>query len=158
MKILYIQDNGILAVVNLSEDGEDLESLITRVVPENKHYVIVDNSAVFPEAEFRDAWHVSDEHLTNGVNSNVVIIIDQVKAEQIKRNALPKLSPVEFELRLLKAGLRQQVLDYVAASEELQIVFNRTTYFSRTDPFLLEAMQALNLSNAQVDAMWLGIV
>ena len=73
----------------------------------------------------------------------------------IKIASFPTLSPAQFELRLLKAGLRQQVLDYVATSEELQIVFNRATYFSRTDPFLLEAMQALNLSNTQVDAIWL---
>ena len=76
----------------------------------------------------------------------------------IKIASFPTLSPAQFELRLLKAGLRQQILDYVAASEELQIVFNRATYFSRTDPFLLEAMQALNLSNTQVDAIWLDVV
>ena len=76
----------------------------------------------------------------------------------IKIASFPTLSPAQFELRLLKAGLRQQVLDYVAASEELQIVFNRATYFSRTDPFLLEAMQALNLSNTQVDAIWVDEV
>ena len=76
----------------------------------------------------------------------------------IKIASFPTLSPAQFELRLLKAGLRQQVLDYVATSEELQIVFNRATYFSRTDPFLLEAMQALNLSNTQVDAIWLDVV
>ena len=76
----------------------------------------------------------------------------------IKIASFPTLSPAQFELRLLKAGLRQQVLDYVATSEELQIVFNRATYFSRTDPFLLEAMQALNLSNTQVDSIWLDVV
>ena len=76
----------------------------------------------------------------------------------IKLASFPTLSPAQFELRLLKAGLRQQILDYVSTSEELQIVFNRATYFSRTDPFLLEAMQALNLSDAQVDALWLDVV
>ena len=76
----------------------------------------------------------------------------------IKIASFPQLSPAQFELRLLKAGLRQQVLDYVSTSEELQIVFNRATYFSRTDPFLLEAMQALNLSNTQVDALWVDEV
>ena len=76
----------------------------------------------------------------------------------IKIASFPPLSPAQLELRLLKAGLRQQVLDYVSTSEELQIVFNRATYFSRTDPFLLEAMQALNLSNTQVDALWVDEV
>ena len=76
----------------------------------------------------------------------------------IKIASFPQLSPAQFELRLLKAGLRQQVLDYVATSEELQIVFNRATYFSRTDPFLLEAMQALNLSDTQIEAIWLDVV
>ena len=89
---------------------------------------------------------------------NNMITLDEKKVEEIKRSRFPTLSPTEFELKLLKAGLRQQVLDYVATSEELQIMFNRATYFSRTDPFLIEATQALNLSNTQVDDMWLGVV
>lgn len=87
-----------------------------------------------------------------------MITLDQTKVEEIKRSRLPTLSPAEFELRLLKAGIRQQVLDYVSTSEELQIVFNKATYFSRNDHFLLEAMQALNLSNEEVDAMWVDQV
>ena len=103
-----------------------------------------------------DMIPMSDEDIDKHIHPEKYYTEEQKYA--IKIASFPTLSPAQFELRLLKAGLRQQVLDYVATSEELQIVFNRATYFSRTDPFLLEAMQALNLSNTQVDAIWLDIV
>ena len=103
-----------------------------------------------------DMIPMSDEDIDKHIHPEKYYTEEQKYA--IKIASFPTLSPAQFELRLLKAGLRQQVLDYVAASEELQIVFNRATYFSRTDPFLLEAMQALNLSNTQVDALWVDEV
>ena len=103
-----------------------------------------------------DMIPMSDEDIDKHIHPEKYYTEEQKYA--IKIASFPTLSPAQFELRLLKAGLRQQVLDYVATSEELQIVFNRATYFSRTDPFLLEAMQALNLSNTQVDAIWLDVV
>ena len=103
-----------------------------------------------------DMIPMSDEDIDKHIHPEKYYTEEQKYA--IKIASFPTLSPAQFELRLLKAGLRQQVLDYVATSEELQIVFNRATYFSRTDPFLLEAMQALNLSNTQVDALWVDEV
>lgn len=103
-----------------------------------------------------DMLEMTEEEIDRHIHPEKYYTEEQKYA--IKIATFPTLSPAQFELRLLKAGLRQQVLDYVATSEELQIVFNRATYFSRTDPFLLEAMQALNLSNAQVDAIWLDVV
>ena len=104
----------------------------------------------------QDMIPMSDEDIDRHIHPDKYYTEEQKYA--IKIASFPTLSPAQFELRLLKAGLRQQVLDYVATSEELQIVFNRATYFSRTDPFLLEAMQALNLSNTQVDALWVDEV
>ena len=103
-----------------------------------------------------DMIPMSDEDIDKHIHPEKYYTEEQKYA--IKIASFPTLSPAQFELRLLKAGLRQQVLDCVATSEELQIVFNRATYFSRTDPFLLEAMQALNLSNTQVDAIWVDEV
>ena len=103
-----------------------------------------------------DMIPMSDEDIDKHLHPEKYYTEEQKYA--IKIASFPQLSPAQFELRLLKAGLRQQVLDYVATSEELQIVFNRATFFSRTDQFLLEAMQTLNLSNTQVDAMWLDVV
>ena len=99
---------------------------------------------------------MTDDEVDRHINPEKYYTEEQKYA--IKLASFPTLSPAEFELKLLKAGLRQQVLDYVATSEELQIVFNRATYFSRTDPFLIEAMQALNISNAQVDTLWVDEV
>ena len=103
-----------------------------------------------------DMIPMSDEDIDKHIHPEKYYTEEQKYA--IKIASFPTLSPAQFELRLLKAGLRQQVLDYVATSEELQIVFNRATYFSRTDPFLLKAMLALNLSNAEVDALWVDEV
>ena len=103
-----------------------------------------------------DMLEMTEEEIDKHIHPEKYYTEEQKYA--IKIATFPTLSPAQFELRLLKAGLRQQVLDYVATSEELQIVFNRATYFSRTDSFLLEAMQALNLSNIQVDAIWLDEV
>jgi hypothetical protein len=156
MKILYMQDNSNLAIINLTESNTPVEELASTLVPEGNPFVIADDSVIPADTSLRDAWEVSKKALTNNYNPKVVIKVNTVKAEKIKRARLPNLSPVDFELCLLKAGIRQQVLDYVATSDELQIVFSRSGSFARTSPFVLQVMSALNLTDAQVDTMWSG--
>lgn len=83
-----------------------------------------------------------------------MITLNQDKVNEIKRNNMPVLSPVEFEMKLRKAGIRQQVLDYVAQNEVLSIVYNKATFFYRNDQFLKSTMKELNLTDEQVDQMW----
>lgn len=72
------------------------------------------------------------------------------------RQRMPDLTPIEFDLRLRKAGLLQTVRDYVASNEVMEIAYTRATYFRRTDPFIETARQALELTNEQVDTIWMN--
>lgn len=73
---------------------------------------------------------------------------------KLMRSRMSDLTPIEFDLRLRKAGLLQTVRDYVASNEVMEIAYTRATYFSRTDPFIETARQALELTNDQVDNIW----
>ena len=75
---------------------------------------------------------------------------------KLMRSRMPVLTPIEFDLRLRKAGLLQTVRDYGASNEVMEIAYTRATYFSRTDPFIDQARIALGLTDEQVDAMWLN--
>lgn len=68
----------------------------------------------------------------------------------------PNLTPIQFDMKLRKHGLLASVRAYAETDEVVGIAYNRATYFSRTDPFIETARIDLNLSNEQVNAMWLS--
>ena len=73
---------------------------------------------------------------------------------QLAREHMPTLSPIEFDIKLNNAGLYDAVQDLIKDSFELRIAYDRTTFFSRTDPFIDQARIALGLTAEQVDTMW----
>lgn len=75
---------------------------------------------------------------------------------QQQRKDMPNLSPIEFEIKLYKAGIYDAVKNYIEneASVPMKIAYNRATFFSRTDSFIATAMQDLGLTDEQVDAIW----
>lgn len=75
---------------------------------------------------------------------------------KLMRSRMPVLSPIQFDIKLRKNGLLETVRDYVASNEVMEIAYTRATYFSRTDPFIDQARIALNLTDEQVDAMWMN--
>ena len=83
-----------------------------------------------------------------------MITIDQVKLVQIKRQNMPTISPIEFDIKLNNAGLYDAVQELIKDNFETRIAYNRATFFSRTDPFINQAGEALGLTPEQVDAMW----
>lgn len=83
-----------------------------------------------------------------------MITIDQVKLVQIKRQNMPRLTPIEFDIKLVDAGLYDQVQALIQSDIKLKIAYTRATFFSRTDPFIDQARIALGLTDAQVDAIW----
>ena len=85
-----------------------------------------------------------------------MITIDRVKLLQIKRQNMPRLTPIEFDIKLNNAGLYDTVQDLIKDSFELRIAYNRATFFSRTDPFIDQARIALNLTDEQVDEIWMN--
>lgn len=80
---------------------------------------------------------------------------DEEKA-QLNRERMPILTPIEFDVKLVDAGLYDAVQDLIKDSFELRIAYNRATFFSRTDPFIDQARIALNLTDEQVDEMWMS--
>lgn len=70
------------------------------------------------------------------------------------RTIMPTLTPIEFDIKLVDAGLYDQVQSLIQSDIKLKIAFTRATFFSRTDPFIDQARIALGLTDEQVDMIW----
>lgn len=83
--------------------------------------------------------------------------VDNRTEEEIaeyNRSLMPTLSPIEFDIKLVDAGLYDQVQSLIQSDIKLRIAYTRATLFSRTDLFVDQARIALGLTNEQVDAIW----
>mgnify|MGYP007015016626 CR=1 FL=1 len=69
---------------------------------------------------------------------------------------MPALTPIEFDIKLVDAGLYDQVQSLIQSDVKLKIAYKRATSFSRTDSFIDQARQLLNLTDEQVDEMWVS--
>lgn len=76
------------------------------------------------------------------------------EAAEVAREWMPTLTPIEFDIKLVNAGLYDQVQDLIQSNIKLKIAYTRATFFNRTDPFIDQARIALNLTDEQVDALW----
>ena len=133
----YIQViDGEIHVVILLNDQVDTTELIE--VPS------------LPSMDTQPAWLLID---LDGVFS---VEVDQDKLLQLQRQNMPQLTPIEFDIKLNNAGLYDAVQDLIKDNFELRIAYNRATFFSRTDPFIDQARIALNLTDEQVDEMWMN--
>ena len=101
-----------------------------------------------PSMDTQPAWLLVDH---DGVFN---VEVDQDKLLQLQRQSMPRLTPIEFDLKLYQYGLYSQVQELIANSFEIRIAYTRASFFSRTDPFIDQARIALNLTDEQVDAMW----
>ena len=80
--------------------------------------------------------------------------LSDVEKAQLNRERMPTLTPLEFDIKLVDAGLYDQVQDLISKDIKLKIAYTRATFFSRTDPFIDQARIALGLTDEQVDNMW----
>ena len=103
-----------------------------------------------PSMDTQPAWLLVDH---DGVFN---VEVDQDKLLQLQRQAMPILTPIEFDTKLNNAGLYDTVQDLIKDNFELHIAYNRATFFSRTAPFIDQARIALGLTDEQVDAMWMN--
>lgn len=101
-----------------------------------------------PSMDTQPAWLLVDH---DGVFN---VEVDQDKLLQLQRQSMPRLTPIEFDLKLYQYGLYSQVQELIANNFEIRIAYTRASFFSRTDPFIDQARIALNLTDEQVDAMW----
>ena len=75
MKIIYRQDNGIVAVINPNPNEINpttgkiwtAEEIAKKSVPTGYKYKIVDDADVSTDRSFRNAWIVDESDLTDGV-------------------------------------------------------------------------------------------
>lgn len=85
---------------------------------------------------------------------NGEIKVDQQKLVEFNRKNMPALTPIEFDIKLVDAGLYDQVQGLIQSDVKLKIAYTRATFFSRTDLFIDQARIALGLTPEQVDEMW----
>ena len=72
------------------------------------------------------------------------------------RTIMPTLTPIEFDIKLVDAGLYDRVQGLIQSDVKLRIAYTRATFFNRTDPFIDQARIALGLTDEQVDEMWMN--
>lgn len=126
-------------------DGE-----IHVVIPLNDQVDTTDLIEVpsLPSMDTQPAWLLID---LDGVFS---VEVDQDKLLQLQRQSMPRLTPIEFDVKLVGAGLYDAVQELIQLDVKLKIAYNRATFFSRTDAFIDQARVALGLTDEQVDELW----
>ena len=80
---------------------------------------------------------------------------DEEKLLMYRQN-MPQLTPIEFDIKLVDAGLYGQVQEVITSDIKLRIAYTRATFFSRTDPFIDQTRIAIGLTNEQVDTLWIS--
>ena len=128
MKIAYIKDGNVVA------------ETFTQEVEINFPHVVIDREILEPI----ESWYIEDGEIK----------IDQQKLIEFNRKNMLTLTPIEFDIKLIDAGLYDQVQSLIQSDVKLKIAYTRATFFSRTDPFIDQAQIALGLTDEQVDEMW----
>ena len=131
INFVYVTEQGVVAGVAINEASINVSE-----------YLIVERQ--YLPLEPIETWYIEDGQIK----------IDQQKLIEFNRKNMPTLMPIEFDIKLNNAGLYDAVQDLIKDSFELRIVYNRATFFSRTDHFIDQARIALNLTDEQVDEMW----
>ena len=95
---------------------------------------------------------MTDDEADRHINPNKYL--SDIEKAQLNRERMPTLTPIEFDTKLVDAGLYDQVQSLIQSDVKLKIAYTRATFFSRTDPFVDQARIALNLTDEQVDSIW----
>ena len=128
MKIAYIKDGSVVA------------ETFTQEVEISFPHVVIDREISEPI----ESWYIEDGEIK----------IDQQKLIEFNRQNMPTLTPIEFDIKLVDAGLYDRVQGLIRSYVKLKIAYTRATFFSRTDPFIDQARIALGLTDEQVDMIW----
>lgn len=99
-----------------------------------------------------DMVKMTDDEVDRHVNPEKYL--SDIEKAQLNRERMPQLTPIEFDIKLVDAGLYDQVQELIQSDIKLKIAYTRATFFSRTDPFIDQARIALNLTDEQVDTIW----
>ena len=141
MKVFVFDINDRVHVGSVT--GElSITDTISISIPEGQSYIILDNEDLPNEPQ--ESWYIEDGEIK----------VDQQKLIEFNRQNMPTLTPIEFDIKLIDAGLYDQVQELIQSDAKLKIVYTRATFFSRTDPFIDQARIALGLTDEQVDMIW----
>ena len=133
MKKIAYMSNGVIVTSTLLDDTVKIDF----------DYVDITNVDI----DYIDACYIEDGEIK----------VDQQKLIEYNRKNMPTLTPIEFDVMLVDAGLYDQVQTLIQSDVKLKIAYTRATFFSRTDPFIDQARIALNLTDEQVDTIWLDV-
>ena len=97
---------------------------------------------------------MTDDEIDRHENPEKYLSADE--RAQLNRERMPQLTPIEFDVKLVDAGLYDQVQELIQSDVKLKIAYTRATFFSRTDSFIDQARIALGLTDEQVDEMWIS--
>ena len=141
--IVFIKDGIVIEVIVTDEALEN--KTIEQIALESTDVPINDIliNVVTPK-EPNESWYIE----------NGEIKIDQQKLIEFNRQNMPTLTPIEFDIKLVDAGLYDQVQELIQSDVKLKIAYTRATFLSRTGPFIDQARIALGLTDEQVDEMW----
>ena len=136
--------DGVVGLLTMSDELLNLDLDHKRIgIPENTPYFIKEKKDM-PDAPL-EAWVLLDDGS---------ILVDSVRLFQYTRQNMPTLTPIEFDIKLIDAGLYDQVQELIPSDVKLMIAYTRAPFFSRTDPFIDQASEALGLTPEQVDMIW----
>ena len=141
MQVFVYEIDGVVCVGS-TPNNENIEDIANLSVLRGVKYLILD-SLDLPK-EPNETWYIEDRQIK----------VDQQKLIEFNRKNMPTLTPIEFDIKLVDAGLYDQVQDLIQSDVKLKIAYTRATFFSRTDPFIDQARIALNLTDEQVDTIW----
>ena len=146
--IIFKNESGGVSKLTPTQEALEmfsLQEIYNRSVKYETLYFEVDDISLPIEPMI--SWELSD---------NGSISINQDKLDEYNRSTMPTLTPIEFDIKLNNAGLYDAVQELIKDKFELRIAYNRATFFSRTDLFIDQARIALNLTDEQVDEMWMN--
>ena len=130
MKTIVFEKDGVIYTQVFTDENTVVEF----------DHIVLDS----PPTEPNETWYIE----------NGEIKVDQQKLVEFNRKNMPTLTPIEFDIKLVDAGLYDQVQGLIQSDVKLKIAYTRATFFSRTDSFVDQARIALNLTDEQVDEMW----
>ena len=122
------------------KDGNVVTEILTQDVDINFPHILLDREILEPI----ESWYIEDGQIK----------IDQQKLIEFNRKNMPNLTLIEFDIRLVDAGLYDQVQSLIQSDVKLKIAYTRAAFFSRTSPFIDQARIALNLTDEQFDEIW----
>ena len=99
-----------------------------------------------------DMVKMTDDEVGRHVNPEKYL--SDIEKAQLNRERMSQITPIEFDIKLVDAGLYDQVQELIQSDIKLKIAYTRATFFSRTDPFIDQARIALGLTDEQVDTIW----